>query len=167
MSRLSPIKPHLSVAELQERFRGCDQGREKIYWQVILLRAQGRSTDDVADICGFKTDWVRQLVRRYNAEGPDALRDRRRDNGKERLMNDEQLEELRQAVLTSSPPGGGLWTGPKVAAWMTKKLNREVSPQLAWDYFQHLGMSKQVPRPRHTGASARAQEAWKKNSVVG
>jgi transposase len=167
MSRLSSIKPHLSVVELQERFRSCDQGREKIYWQVILLRAQGRSTNEVADICGFKTDWVRQLVRRYNADGPGALRDRRRDNGKDRLMSDEQLEELRQAVLSSEAPGGGLWTGPKVAAWMSRKLNRPVSPQLAWDYFQHLEMSKQVPRPRHSRASASAQEDWKKNSVVG
>ena len=168
MSKLVAIAPHLTDSELKQRFRACDDANEKTRWQVILLRLQGRSTPEVAEICGYKPDWVRQLVRRYNAEGPDSLRDGRRDNGKERLMNDEQLEELRQAVLSSEPPGGGLWTGPKVAKWMSQKLDRDISPQLAWEYLQyHLDFSKQTPRPRHASASAKAQELWKKNSAKG
>lgn len=165
MSKLAEVAPHLTVAELGERFRSCKNGVEKVHWQALWLRAQGRGTTEVADICGYKRDWVHRLVSRYNAEGPDALRDGRRTNGKAKLMSAAQLEELRQAVLAGSPPGGGLWTGPKVAAWMTHKLGRPVSPQLAWDYLQHIGFSKQTPRPRHTRASVRAQEAWKKNSA--
>jgi transposase len=167
MSKLAEVVPHLTVAELQRRFRECDDAVEKIHWQAVWLRAQGRSTSEVAEICGYNRDWVHRLVRRYNAGGADCLQDGRRDNGKPKLMSDAQLEELRQAVLAGSPPGGGLWTGPKVAAWMTNKLGRPVSPQLAWDYLQHIGFSKQTPRPRHARASARAQEAWKKNSAAG
>lgn len=166
MAKLGDVVAHLTVAELRRRFRECGDGVEKIHWQAIWLRAQGRSTGEVAKICGYNRDWVHQLVRRYNARGPDALRDGRLDNGKKRLMNEEQLAELREAVVGSLPPGGGLWTGRKVAAWMTKKLKREVSPQLAWDYLQHLGMSKQTPRPRHARASAKEQDAWKKNSAA-
>ena len=167
MSKLSSIAPHLTVAELQERFRKCDDAVEKIHWQAISLRAQGWGTSEVAEICGYKRDWVHRLVRRYNAEGPDSLRDGRQRNGKKRLMSAEQLAELHEAVLHGLPPGGGLWTGPKVARWMTEKLGRPVSPQLAWEYLQHLGMSKQTPRPRHTRASEEAQEEFKKNSAVG
>jgi transposase len=98
--------------------------------------------------------------------GPSCLRDGRAGNGKAKLMSGEQLAELRDAVLREAPPGGGLWTGPKVAKWMSTKLNREVSPRLAWEYLQHLGMSKQTPRPRHARASETAQDAFKQNSVA-
>jgi transposase len=167
VSKPAEVRPHLSLDELKERFRLCKDPCEKIHWQAILLRAQGRGTTEVAQICGYRRDWVHRLVRRYNANGPEGLRDGRRDNGRERLMTDKQLAELREAIVNSQPPGGGLWTGPKVALWMTEKLQRRVSPQLAWDYFQHLGMSKQTPRPRHVRASAEDQEAWKKNSAGG
>jgi len=163
---LVAVKPHLSVAELQERFRSCTDANEKTHLQAILLRLQGRSTAEVSDICGYKPDWVRRLVRRYNKEGPDSLRDGRRNNGKERLMSQTQIEGLRSAVLNTTPPGGGLWTGPKVAQWMTEKLGRRISPQTAWDYLQHMRMSKQTPRPRHVRASGQAQAAFKKNSVA-
>lgn len=166
MPKSAAVVAHLSVPELRERFRVCDHAIEKIHWQAILLRTQGRSTTEVAEICGYRPDWVRRLVRRYNALGPSCLRDGRADNGKAKLMSDEQLAELREAVLHETPPGGGLWTGPKVAAWMSVKIKREVAPQLAWEYLQYLGMSKQTPRPRHARASAPAQEAFKKNSVA-
>lgn len=167
MSKLAEVVAHLTVAELYEQFRGCKNAIEKIHWQALWLRAQGRGSTEVAEICGYNRDWVHRLVRRYNADGPEALRDGRRANGKDKLMSDGQLGELREAVLTGSPPGGGLWTGPKVAAWMTTKLGRPVSPQLAWDYLQHIGFSKQTPRPRHARASAATQEAWKKNFAGG
>ena len=166
MRHHAPIKPHLTLEKLREGFRTCDDAKEKIRWQAILLRTQGRTTGEVAEICGYNPDWVRQLVRRFNADGPDGLRDGRRGNGKARFMSDEQLEELRTAVLNSTPPGGGLWTGPKVARWMTEKLGRRISPQTAWDYLQHLRMSKQTPRPRHARASSEAQEDFKKNSAA-
>lgn len=166
MPKLVAVESHLTVSELLERFRGCDDASEKTHWQAILLRLQGRSTAEVAGICGYKTDWVRRLVRRYNKKGPESLRDGRRNNGKGRLMSAEQLEELRAAVLTAVPPNGGLWTGPKVALWMTEKLKRPVSAQLAWTYLQHMRMSKQTPRPRHARANAEAQEDFKKNSVA-
>jgi transposase len=166
MPKLLFVHPHLTISALQERFRDCNDAAEKTRWQAVLLRAQGRSTAEVAEICGYKPDWVRRLVRRYNRDGPDSLRDGRRNNGKERLLDPAQLEELRAAVLNEVPPGGGLWTGPKVAQWMSAKLGRPVLPQTAWDYLQYMHMSKQSPRPRHVRASAAAQATFKKNSAA-
>jgi len=166
MRQHAAVKQHLTLRAIQKRFRQCRDALEKIHWQAILLRMQGRSTKEVAEICGYNPDWVRRMVRRYNEKGPDALRDGRRQNGKRRMMSDAQVEELRAAVLNETPPGGGLWTGPKVAQWMTQKLGRQVSPQRAWDYLQHMRMSKQTPRPRHARANAKAQTKFKKNFVA-
>ncbi len=158
------IEPHLSLDKVRERFRSCSNATEKIHWQVILLRQGGRGTVEVAEICGYKVDWVRRLVRRYNTKGPDSLEDRRRySKGRRPLLSSAQIEDLREAVLQETPPGGGLWTGPKVAQWMKAKLNRPVSNQRAWDYLQRLGMSKQTPRPRNARASAEEQTSFKKN----
>ena len=82
------------------------------------------------------------------------------------MLSDELLAELHDAVLHKTPPGGGLWTGPKVAAWMSRKLRRQISPQVAWNYLQLMGLSKQAPRPRHARASAAGQNDFKKNFVA-
>jgi transposase len=141
--------------------------RERAHLQAILLRMQGWRTPEVARVCGFRDDWIRQLVRRYNADGPESLGDGRQRNGKKPILSADLLQELRRAVLDTRPRSGGLWTGPKVAHWMSEKLNRPVSPQLAWDYLQRLKMSKQTPRPRHAKANAKAQEDFKKTFVAG
>jgi len=166
MPRPVVVAPHLSIAELEDSYRQCRDAVVKIHWQAILLVAQGYSTADVAKVCGYKPDWVRRLIHRYNENGPQGLADRRQCNGRSRLLSDELLAELRDAVLHKSPPGGGLWTGPKVAAWMSRKLSRPISPQVAWNYLQLMGMSKQAPRPRHVRASGTGQDAFKKNSVA-
>ena len=62
----------------------------------------------------------------------------------------------------ASPSDGGLWSGPKVAAWMQEKLGRPVDPRRGWDYLQRLGYSTRVPRPQHAEADREAQQAFKK-----
>jgi len=63
---------------------------------------------------------VRQIARRYNERGVDALGDRRHQNpgAKERALLDEaKEEELVEALQGSAPAwvGAGMWSGPKVA----------------------------------------------------
>ena len=57
------------------------------------------------------------------------------------------------------PEEGGLWSGPKVAAWIAAKTAKRTHPQLGWVYLHRLGMSGQVPRRKHHRA-ATAQERW-------
>ena len=64
---------HLSVGQLFERYRRADDAVVKAHLQVIRQKAQGRSTGEVARKTGFKVDWVRRVVHRYNGDGPDSL----------------------------------------------------------------------------------------------
>jgi transposase len=79
------------------------------------------------------------------------------------LLSPEQQEELDQA-LDQPPTDGSLWNGPKVAAWMTGRLGREVDPRRGWDYLQRLGRSSRVPRPQHEESSEAEQAAFKKTA---
>src|SRR3712207_8306454 len=57
-------------------------------------------------------------------------------------------------LFRSTPPEDrGLWSGPKVAAWMARRLGlRKVHPQRGWEALQRIGWSPPAPRPRHAQA---------------
>src|SRR5512147_324609 len=77
-------------------------------------------------------------------------------------LSQEDETALRDALVEPAADGG-LWTGPKVAAWMTARLGRNVWPQRGWDYLRKLEHSLQIPRPKHAKAArAEEQDAFKK-----
>lgn len=161
MKRLK-LTEHLSIDELEQRYRQASDGVARGHWQIIWLLRQGRLTAEVADVTGYSSTWIYALVRRYNRDGPDALGDHRHHNpGKAALLSPALLAELDQA-LTGPAPDGGLWTGPKVARSLSDKLGRSVRAVRGWELLQQLGYRSYVPRPRHAKADPEAQERFKK-----
>lgn len=161
MKRLK-LTEHLMVDELEQRYRQASDPVARSHWQIIWLLRQGRLSAEVADVTGYSTTWIYAIVRRYNRDGPNALGDRRHHNpGKSALLSPALRAELDQA-LAGPAPDGGLWTGPKVARWMSDKLGRQVRPVRGWELLQQLGYRSYVPRPRHLKADPDAQETFKK-----
>lgn len=157
------VAQHLSIDEVVRQFKINRDARVKTRWQAIMLRMRNMSTVEVAQVVGCKPDWVRKLVRRWNALGAEGLQEGRKANGRKPLLSVEQQEELRQALMKSHPDGG-LWNRAKVAEWMAQKLGRTVAHARGWDYLHNLGFSSQTPRPRHRAADKAQQDAFKKNS---
>ena len=157
---------HLSPAELGQRYRAARSPIERSQLQIVWLLSRGRGEREVARVTGYGRRWVAEVVRRYNEEGPDGPGDRRRANAGARPL----LGAGDEAALRAARPAaadGGLWTGPKVAAWMAIRLGREVWPQRGWDYLRKVGYSAQQPRPRHAkAASLEEQAAYKKTSIT-
>jgi len=143
---MAHIVEHLSVEELEARYRAAQDATEARHFQAIWLLAQGRTVLEVAEVLAFVPRWVEQLAARYNASGPEALGDRRRRNGRPAsLLTPELLAALAER-LKRPPEDGGVWSGPKVAAWMAR----------------HLGLQK-VHRDRRTsgGRNILGQERFK------
>lgn len=164
MVRRVQIESHLSVEELEKRYRQASDGIERSHYQIVWLLATGRTTAEVSELTSYSKNWIYELVRGYNRLGPDSLGDKRHDNpGKPPLLDEIQQAQLWQ-VLQESPPDGDLWDGPKVAQWMSDLLGRDIHPQRGWDYLKALGMSRRRPRPAHIEADPEAQQDWKKNS---
>src|ERR687893_1405105 len=110
------IVGHLSVAELEARYRAAREVTEARHAQAIWLLAQGRTFLEVGEVLAFAPRWVEELAARYNALGPTALGDQRRRNGRAAsLLTKEVLAALAERVRTP-PDDGGLWGGAKVAA---------------------------------------------------
>ncbi len=163
------IVGHLSVKELEARYRAVQEVTEARHFQAIWLLAQGRTVLEVSEVLSFVPRWVTQLAARPNASGPTALGDRRRRNGKAAsLLTEAALSALAERVRTP-PEDGGLWSGPKVAAWIACHLGlAKVHPQRGWEALKRIGWSLQAPRPRHPRAAAPAQrEALKKKAGPG
>jgi transposase len=162
MARTLTIPPHLPVEELERRYRTAHDPVARSHWQIVWLLARGDPTATVADVTSYTVNWVREIARRYREDGPGGLGDRRHTNpGAAPLLDATQQEQLR-AALAAPPRDGGLWTGRKVAAWMSTLLGRPVSEQRGWEYIRRLGFTPQQPRPRATRADPDAQAAFKK-----
>ena len=162
-----PIAPHLTHDEISLRYRSCRSGLEKTHWQVLwLLTGPDSPTPErVAGVVGLSPGWVRKVLKRWNADGPDGLADRRaRTNGGRPKLTDDQQIDLWDA-LRHAPPDGGLWSGPKVAAYVRERWGVVVCKQTGWAWLRGLGMSLQVPRPSHTEAATPARRrAWKRRA---
>jgi len=163
---MARVATHLSVSELEQHYRTATDAASVRHYQAIWLLAKGHTVAETSEITSFGTRWLEQLLSRYNASGPTSLGDRRRNNGREpSILTPSVLAGLKQRLETP-PPDGGLWSGPKVSAWMAEELGLEaVAPQRGWEALRAIEWTLQMPRPQHPqAATEEEQEAFKKNS---
>ena len=73
MPKLIRIEEHLTLEELEQRYRNAREVTEKIHYQTIWLLATGRTSSEVSEITGYSRNWIYRLVRRYNAQGTEGL----------------------------------------------------------------------------------------------
>jgi len=169
MPRL-PFVRHRTAHQIRSKYRSCRHPVEKVRWHALWLLARSdrdRTPAEVADLVGLSAVTVRAVLHRWNDRGPDGVADRRAANGAAPKLSARRREAL-YAALQRRPPDGGLWTGPKVAAYVRDRWQVVVRPETGWRWLVALGFSLQVPRPSHPKAAARpARRRWKKTSGGG
>ncbi len=134
------LNAHLSPDDLKLRYRQASDTAEARRWQLIHLVAQDWTIKQAAQAVDLNYDYAKEIIRRYNHEGPDSVQHRshKRQVSPRSLLTAEQQCELQQ-VLRSCAPDGGKWSGPKVAQWIAEKTGRShVWPQRGWDYLRRL-----------------------------
>lgn len=110
-NRLMPkritIAPHLSLDELESRYRQAKDPVLRSHYQIIWLLATGRPTEEVAAITSYSRSWIYELVWGYNRKGPESLGDGRHQNpGAKPQLDDVQQANLLQALRGPAPDGG-------------------------------------------------------------
>jgi transposase len=160
----------LESERLEKLYRKASDPVLRTHLLMVWRMSVGDSLGKVAEMVGYSKKWTKEIARRYEHGGVEALGDRRHSNpgAKERALLDEaEQEELREALLLGSPPaslGGGMWSGPKVARWIAQRKGLEkVHVQRGFEYLRKIRYSPQVPRAENAqGADASEQEAFKK-----
>lgn len=162
MPKRLTITPHLSIDELEQRYRDAKTVTERSHYQILWLLAKGKTSEEVAVVTGYSRHWIYELARSYNQLGAEALGDLRRYNrGATPKLDDVQQDNLLQAVRGPAPDGG-LWNGRKVADYLSELLGTPVSRQQGWVYLKQMELRLRVPRPEHQQSDVEVQEAWKK-----
>ena len=162
---MAHVADHLSVSALEQQYRSCTDVIAARHLQAIWLLAKGHQIAEVAAMVSYARRWGERLLARDNAQGLEALGDLRRRNGTSpSVLKPDLLDKLKDR-LREPPPDGGLWTSPKVAAWMACELGlTRVAPQRGWEALKAIGWSVQKPRPRHPGsATPEERDAFKKS----
>src|SRR4051812_23175545 len=145
---MAHVADHLSVSALEQQYRSCTDVTAARHVQTIWLLAKGHASAAVAATVSYARRWVEPLLARYNTQGPQALGDRRRRNGTSpSILRPDLLDKLK-ARLREPPPDGGLWSSPKVAAWMAGELGLAAGvPPRGLGGPKAVKLAGQKPRP--------------------
>ena len=167
MNRL-PVVARLSSEEVGRRYRNCPDPKEKTHWRLIwlLLRpGEPLRCERAAPPVGLSYVHARAVLRRWNAQGPEGLADRRRHNKSPGKLAAARLAQLYEA-LQQEPPDDGLWSGPKVAAHVRDRRGVEACPQTGLRWLKKLGWrlpgraTPRPPRPNNSGGGFDGLESF-------
>jgi transposase len=125
------------LASLKQHEAAATNTTERRRWQVLVLLASGKTRQEISAATGYSLRTIQQIVQRYRTDGAAALIDRRQCCPARTLLTDAQQQALHMA-LQHPPQGGGVWTGPKVAQWMTTVTGKQVHRQRGWEYLQRF-----------------------------
>jgi transposase len=155
---------HIHLDTTWRRAKKAKDPIEKDRFLAVYHAKRGLTAKEIARIIPNTPRWVQETVRRYNLEGPEALKDKRHQNPgqKPKLTPEERMRVLE--ALQGPPPDGGLWTGPKLRDWVERELGKRLSLYPIYRLLHEMGFALRVPRPRHRKADGEAQEAFKKTS---
>src|SRR5260370_19373232 len=76
MARHIHLRPHLSVDDLERRYRAAKEPNARSWWQILWLLSQGHTAVQIAAVTGYSAYGIGQIAKRYNTEGPAGMHKR-------------------------------------------------------------------------------------------
>jgi transposase len=168
MPRVSRIKEHLPLEEVQRRHRQEKRPAQRRRWLIVLsLQADPRLAAEVARQLDCSRSLVSQTVAAYNRGGPAALEPpapradaRQRPQRRAYLSAEEEAALL--APFAERAARGQIVTARPVRLALEARLGHGVDARTAERLLARQHWRKLVPRPQHPDADLAAQETHKK-----
>ena len=160
------LRTDISVIELRLLAKGTKDANQSRRLLSIAAALDGMNRGDAAKVGGMDRQTLRDWAHRFNAQGPDGLKDDWYAGPAPRL-SPAQLAELALIVET-----GADREADKVARWRRVDLQKVIATRFGVDYheryvgtlLERLGFSHISARPRHPKQDAETIEAFKKTS---
>jgi len=131
---------------------------------LAVVKAAEKGIVSVSDFFGVHYNTVSVWVRRFNAGGVAALKDKPKGHNPSKLSA-EQLNEIERWIETQSNQQGEVvhWTLEKLRAEIRQVWGISIAVGPLWGHLQRLGYRHKSIRPRHTNRPDEATvEAFKK-----
>src|SRR5258708_32241171 len=117
MARHLHLATHLSVDELEQRYRAAHEPHERTWWQILWLLARGQLAKDIAQSTGDTASWIGQIAKRYNAEGPAGMVNRQRTTSwRAPRLPSAPHQGGRRGAVAGAAAGGGRGGGGRAGA---------------------------------------------------
>ncbi|CAH2396889.1 transposase [Mesorhizobium ventifaucium] len=153
----------VDLRRLAKVSKDANQSRRLLSLAAVL---DGMNRQDAATIGGMDRQTLRDWVHRFNAAGPDGLKDAWW-SGPEPRLSPAQKAELAEIVETGPDPA---ITG--VVRWRRVDLQKVIKARFGVDYHERyvstllkeLGFAHMSARPRHPAQDGEIVEAYKKTS---
>ena len=117
-------------------------------------------------VAGVGLQIIRDWVLRFNAEGPEGLKNRKAP-GPPRKLNAEQRAALAAAVESGPDPaihGVVRWRRCDLATWLKDQFGVSLAETTVGQELRRMGYAKLSARPRHYAQDEAALAAFKKTS---
>ena len=160
------LRTDFSATELRrlaKKAKDANQSRRLLSLAAVI---DGKNRSEAATIGGMDRQTLRDWVHRFNAAGPDGLKDNL-TGGLPPRLSAEQRAEFAQIV-----EAGPDRDKDGVVRWRRVDLQRVIAERFGVDYCERyvgtllkkLGFSHISARPRHPGQDAEIVTAYKKTS---
>ena len=166
MGAALPLREDFDAAGLRcvaKRSRDGSQTRRLLALAVIY---DGHCRSDAARFAGVGLQIIRDWVLRFNAEGPEGLKDRKA-SGPSRKLSEEQRAALAAIVESGPDPaihGVVRWRRCDLAAWLKEQFGISLAETTVGRELRRMGYAKLSARPRHYAQDETALAAFKKSS---
>ncbi len=163
------VRTDHSAADLRREAGRTHDGPQARRLLAVAMVMDGASRKVAAQSCGMDRQSLRDWVHRYNAEGIAGLCNRRL-TGRRPLLTAAQKAQV--AALVEAGPvlgvdGVGRWRRVDLRDLIAERFGVAMHERTVGKLLRALGFRRLSVRPRHPGADAAAQEAFKKTSPNG
>ena len=151
------------LRRVAKRSRDGSQSRRLLALAMIY---DGHRRSDAARFAGVGLQIIRDWVLRFNAEGPEGLKNRKAP-GPPRKLNAEQRAALAAIVESGPDPaihGVVRWRRCDLATWLKEQFGVSLAETTVGQELRRMGYAKLSARPRHYAQDEAALAAFKKTS---
>jgi transposase len=166
MPRAIALRSDFTASQLRGLARRAKEAAQARRLLALAVICDGGSRGEAALLGNVTVQIVRDWVVRFNAEGPEGLRDRKAPGPVSRLT------ELHRAALAEAIDQGPIpaihgvvrWRLCDLGQWLWEEFRVSVSPQTLSRELRAMGLRKLSARPKHHTQAAGAIETFKKTS---
>ena len=165
MARAIALRPDFSAAELRRLARRSKDAAQARRLLALAAVYDGGTRTEAARLGNVTLQIVRDWVMRFNAEGPEGLRDRK-PPGPTPLLTDAHRRALAAQIDRGPVPavhGVVRWRLCDLGQWLWEEFRVSVSMQTLSREVRKLGYRKLSARPKHHAQAIGAIETFKKN----